>query len=140
MKLAGLWKLPQYRDEIEAVAKGDGGLAERMAGIEAVALYADGRAKMLLGELSDDKEKTESARGIVTLIGLDPASAGEKAFGSGRIERRRRNRRRRSTRVAAAAPFSPMRSKGKTLPPTPPRSHSPGLQHRGRTNRPSSQR
>ena len=80
MKLAGLWKLPQFRDDLEAVAKGNDGLGERTAGIEAIALYADGRAKTFLTALCDDKERPESGRvALIALAGLDTPLAAKKA-------------------------------------------------------------
>jgi putative heme-binding domain-containing protein len=76
MRLAGLWKVTAIRPAIESVAISDNPLAERLAAVEAIALYGDEPAKALLTKLASDAEKTATAQAaLIGLIGLDPAKA-----------------------------------------------------------------
>ncbi|MBN9522154.1 c-type cytochrome [bacterium] len=80
-RLAGGWKLDEFRGDLEALgAAADTAPDVRAAALEGLALYGDAKAKAKLGDLATGGASGDVKRqAVVALAGLDLASAAGKA-------------------------------------------------------------
>jgi hypothetical protein len=81
-RLAGLWKVRDVREAVEAAAAAERDISaeDRAAALEGLALFGDANAKEFIAGLCDAKQKPEMRRlAIAALAGIDMPTASAKA-------------------------------------------------------------